>query len=225
MSVVVYDYRGIGDSRGNSIRWLQADITDWGSKDCAAILRATQARYPSVPLSLIGHSIGSIVPGFVKNPPKIERMVLISPHTGFLGDYAARGRAGLFLRWHVMMPLVTHLVGYYPGRLFGLPEDLPYGVAVQWARRRFRRDTRNDTKDALFSHLESKVLVIRPEDDPFATIDAATRVRSHFPNTYFWDYVLRVPAGGRAIGHFGFFNPRNRESAWTIAREWLLSEG
>ncbi|MGE5737288.1 MAG: alpha/beta hydrolase, partial [Betaproteobacteria bacterium] len=65
----------------------------------------------------------------------------------------------------------------------------------------------------------------RPEDDPFATIEAATRVQSHFPNTYFWDHVLHVPAGGRAIGHFGFFHPSNRERAWTIAREWLLSEG
>ena len=221
ISVVVYDYRGIGNSRGGSIRKLTAEITDWGSKDCAAALDATQARYPGARISLIGHSIGSIVIGFVKKTPNIERMVLISPHTGYFGDYARTGKLGMFLRWHVMMPFVTRLMGYFPGRSFGLPEDLPYGIAMGWAKRRFARDTIEDAKDGLFSHIASTALIIRPEDDPFATMDAALRVQNHFPNTRFYDYLLRVPAGDHAIGHFGFFHPRSRQTAWTVALEWL----
>ena len=149
------------------------------------------------------------------------RMVLISPHTGYFGDYARTGKLGMFLRWHVMMPAVTRLMGYFPGRSFGLPEDLPYGIAMGWAKRRFARDTIEDAKDGLFSHIASTALIIRPEDDPFATMDAALRVQNHFPNTRFYDYLLRVPAGDHAIGHFGFFHPRNRQTAWTVALEWL----
>ena len=34
------------------------------------------------------------------------------------------------------MPAVTALLGYFPGRALRLGDDLPRGVAMQWARRR-----------------------------------------------------------------------------------------
>ena len=221
ISVVLYDYRGIGGSRGDTVRHLKANISDWGSKDCAAVLEAAQVRYAGAPLSVIGHSIGSIVTGFVHKPPKIERMLLVSPHTGFFGDYASRAKIGMFLQWHVLMPFITRLVGYFPGRIFGLPEDLPYGVALGWARRRLARNTQEDAKHSSFSRIATTALVIRPEDDPFATRDAAMRVRAYFRNSRFCEYVLRVLPTENAIGHFGFFQPRNRERTWHIAKAWL----
>ena len=219
--VILYDYRGIGRSRGKSIRRLDADIYEWGSKDCARIFQAATERYPRATMSVIGHSVGSIVTGFVNNPPKIERMLLVSPHTGYFGDYAPRAKPRMFVQWHVLMPLVTRVVGFFPGRFLGLPEDLPYNVAISWAKRRFRWNTGKDMKHGVFSQIVSKSLIVRPEDDPFATTDAARRVRGHFPNVEFCDHVLRLNPGERAIGHFGFFHPRSRESMWPIALDWL----
>ena len=43
---ITYDYRGIGGSRGKSLRHLSASIQDWGSKDCAGILKYTHGLYP-----------------------------------------------------------------------------------------------------------------------------------------------------------------------------------
>src|SRR5438093_2649913 len=42
MATVTYDYRGIGGSRGMSIRGRVASISDWGSKDCAGVLAWAQ---------------------------------------------------------------------------------------------------------------------------------------------------------------------------------------
>src|SRR5689334_23168845 len=44
---LTYDYRGVGGSRGESIRGLIASIRDWGSKDCAAALGWAHDRFPS----------------------------------------------------------------------------------------------------------------------------------------------------------------------------------
>ena len=223
LPTVTYDYRGIGASRGKSIHKLSATIRDWGSKDCAAVLLDAFSAYPRAKISVVGHSIGGIVTKFVTTAVGIERLLLISPHTGFFGDYADNSRAKMFIAWHVLMPLITRIAGYFPGRIIGLPEDLPYGVALEWAGRRFEADLKFDILNGGGGgNVACKVLVLRPRDDPFATRAAMKRVGSQFPLSTFTDRILEL--GGDAnlgIGHFGFFKRRNRERLWPIALNWL----
>ena len=113
------------------------------------------------------------------------------------------------------MPVVTRFVGYFPGRFFGLPEDLPFGVALQWARRRRLIDLRGDTSRN-FNHIKASVLVVRPVDDPFATKKALSRVEQQFSSAHFTDISVRAE-----VGHFGFFRKRNRDRLWPLALEWL----
>ena len=250
MPVATYDYRGIGGSRGKSIRGLHASIEDWGSKDCLAMLRSIESRYPRARISIVGHSIGGIVAGFVTPPPLIERFLLVSPHTAYSGDYAGWQKRRMVLQWHIFMPAITRLVGYFPGRRLGFPEDLPYEVAMEWANRRDRmnfgyvrrlwasrnssddgsldlesRDYSLDSRPRRVSNIVTRALVLRPEDDPFATLAAMRRVRSRFPHTTFNDLLLSVSCSTRqSIGHFGFFKPFSREQLWPIALQWLTRQ-
>ena len=236
---ITYDYRGIGASRGRSIRGLDASIRDWGSKDCAAVLEWLCCRYPDARIYVIGHSIGGLVTGFVKNPPpSIDRMLLISPHTGYWGDYAPSARKRMLVQWHVMLPIVTRVMGYFPGRILGFPEDIPYGVAMEWAlrtggdgtliERLLRWGTSSSMKpleDAgseCFPRFTSSILALRPSDDPFATKQGLRRVQSLFYNCVFADVQIDAnPHGQTRIGHFGFFGTSNRDSLWTPALAWL----
>lgn len=242
VATVTYDYRGVGGSRGKSIRGLDVSIQDWGSKDCAAILNAVTSRYAGAKLHVVGHSIGGIVTGFVRNPPAIDRMVLVSPHTGSWRDYARPARRRMYWQWHVLMPGITRLVGYFPGRLLGFPEDLPYGVAMEWAsgrdgargrrawftgaaglagRQRLQRLQRVGAEG--FARFDASVLTIRPSDDPFATPEGLDRVASLYSNCAFRDLRIDVAPGERALGHFGFFRAASRERLWPIVLEWLKS--
>lgn len=232
IAAVTYDYRGIGGSRGRSLRGLSASIQDWGSKDCAAVLRAVESKYPGVKICIVGHSIGGIVTGFVTKPPEIDRMVLVSPHTGYWRDYARSARPKMFLFWHVLMPAVTRIFGYFPGRLFGLPEDLPYGIAMEWAFRRDRgffgglveafMDKSEKSGPRHFSRFISSILTIRPSDDPFATEAGRNRVASLFSKCSFCDLPIEVKAAEHVrVGHFGFFGRANRERLWPTALDWL----
>ena len=216
--VFTYDYRGIGGSRGATIRHLRASIQDWGSKDCAATLSYVRRVGPDAKLYILGHSIGSVVTGFVSQVPKIERMVLVSPHTGYFGDYDSARRWKMFVAWHISMPLLARVFGYFPGRHFGLPEDLPYSVAMEWAGRRCEANLRGDQQFGHFDQLATEALVLRPVDDPFATKAAVNRIRARFSSTRFVERLLPMNC---SIGHFGFFRRPYRDSLWPIVPRWL----
>lgn len=219
---ITYDYRGIGSSSSRPLKNFDVTIEDWGSKDCAAVLKYAHTLYPAAKILVVGHSIGGIVTGFVRNDaPRIDRLLFISPHTGYLGDYASGSRWKMFFLWHVIMPLITKSKGYFPGRAFGLPEDLPAGVALAWARRRFKWNISSDSSYARCSHIATEGLCIRPSDDLFATESAFRRVQARFDAAKFTDIVLEVNHRKERLGHFGFFNSASEERWWPIALEWL----
>lgn len=232
---VVYDYRGIGRSRPQSMRGFAASVEDWGCKDCAAMLEWLAQRFPGVPRVVIGHSVGGFLTGFARNGQLIDRMVLVGAHTGYWGDYAPAARPWMYLLWHAFMPALTRLVGYFPGRRLHLLEDLPRGVALEWAARRKpefwwnvrRPDGTPDTariEEVLgrFRAIRASVLALRFEDDPFATVAATQRVLGLYAGCHAEERLFtRADAGGQKIGHFGFFRSRFRNTLWPPVLDWL----
>src|SRR5262249_48225240 len=83
---LLYDYRGIGKSRPKKLRGFTASVEEWGSKDCAAAVEWLSGKFPEARRIVIGHSIGGFVTGFVANGGAINRMVLVSAHTGYWRD-------------------------------------------------------------------------------------------------------------------------------------------
>ena len=116
-AVLTFDYRGIGESRRGTLRGLHAPIEVWGQLDVGAALKAAKSRYPSLPLGVVAHSIGSLILGAAQDARSISRLVFFAPHTAYFGDYGRRWRWLLYLTWHVLMPSVTKMVGYFPGRV------------------------------------------------------------------------------------------------------------
>jgi len=200
---LVYDYRGIGHSRPRSLRGFPASVEDWGSKDCSAALDWLLESFPRSKRIVIGHSIGAFVTGFVTNGSLVDQM-------------------------HVLMPILTKVFGYFPGRRLHMLEDLPKGVALEWATRihpefwwRLKRDDGTlDTErvESLLKRFESiraATIAVRFTDDPFATAKAAERILGLFSNAFATHLVLNPEdAGGQAIGHFGFFRSRFRTTLW-----------
>ena len=225
---LVYDYRGIGGSRPSSLRGFQASVEEWGSKDCAAAIDWLNARFPGVTRLVIGHSVGGFVTGFVPNGSLIDRMLLICAHTGYWRDYARRGRIPMFVLWHLLMPTVTRMVGYFPGQRLRLLEDLPAGVALEWAARRkpdfwWHLKNANGGLDRVliasllkrFDSIHAPTIAVRFSDDPFATKEATERILGLYKNAPASRVVLtRADGDAQPIGHFGFFRSRFRTTLW-----------
>jgi len=135
MDVVVYDYRGIGESRPARLRGFRASWTDWGALDCEAVLDYAARMWPAREIHLVGHSFGGWAPALARSCERISRMVTVGAQFAYWRDYAGEERWRMTLKWHVAMPLLARLFGYFPGRRLGWLEDTPAGVALDWSAR------------------------------------------------------------------------------------------
>ena len=237
LPTLTYDYRGIGASAPPSLKDFRASVEDWGSKDYAAVADAMAGRYPGAKASVVGHSIGGFVTGLAPGGERLDRLALVGAHTGYWRDYARRVRLPMFVTWHLAMPAVTRAVGYFPGRRFGLPEDLPAGVARDWSQRRRPEPwwnlrgadglpdrARIAEVVARFDAFRAETLVLSLADDPFATPEATARIAALFRNCAIRERSIDPRAAGLPrVGHFGFFRSRMRDALWPIVGDFLAA--
>ncbi|KAA2213008.1 alpha/beta hydrolase family protein [Teichococcus oryzae] len=224
---LTYDYRGIGASRPASLRGCGYRWHQWGTLDCDAALRLMRRQWPDLPLHVVGHSIGGFLPGFAPSAPAIGRILTVGAQYAYWRDYRAADRAGLFLKWHVAMPLVTALCGYFPGRRLGWLEDLPAGVANEWSFRRARMERSLAPQQraailARFAAVRAPILAVIVADDPLGTAPAIRRALRYYRNAPQREVVLAPDdLGVPGIGHFGLFHARFENSFWADSLAWL----
>ncbi|MDW3116900.1 MAG: alpha/beta fold hydrolase [Roseovarius pacificus] len=230
-TVVTFDYRGIGKSRFKSTKDLKAGWIDWGVLDAEAVLTYAIQRWPGRPLTAIGHSIGGFTLGLARSSLHIKRIVMVGAQFAFWRDYAVDQRRFMYLKWHLLMPAITKLVGYFPGKKLGWLEDLPRGVAQDWSRMGPRFETsvisRIDSNDLAVRHgaTHARILAISLTDDPFGTEAAICRLLGYFKNAN--QTHLRIAPENISvpeIGHFAFFHSRFEHALWPIIAEWLMHD-
>jgi len=221
---LTWDYRGIGASRPASLRKLKAGKFDWGNKDFEGILQWAANNFPDSELHVVGHSIGGVMPGYAPSSWRIDRMLIVGAQFAYWRDYAQASRRKMLLKWHVAMPLLTTLLGYFPGSALGWLEDLPAGVAYEWAFRRARLEHPDADRVQYFPLLGCPTLAYTISDDPFGTPAAVTRLLDYYINS---DRTLVSLTPGdlhlKQIGHFSFFHDRFRDSLWMETLQWLDS--
>ncbi|MEG9501951.1 MAG: alpha/beta fold hydrolase [Methylorubrum extorquens] len=225
--VLTYDYRGIGASRPGTLRACGIRWRDWGELDFDAAVRWTRGRQGG-PLSVVGHSIGGFLPGFAEAANLVDRFLTVGAQFAYWPDYDAGSRLRMVAKWHLAMPAVTALAGYFPGRRLGWLEDLPAGVAYEWSFRRARMELsyppgQREAILARFAAVGAPILAVGTTDDEFGTLSAIRRGLGYYtssPRTQ----VQLTPAALSAttiIGHFSLFHPSRSGTFWTSALDWL----
>jgi predicted alpha/beta hydrolase len=224
VAVLTYDYRGIGTSERGRIRKLQATIEDWSELDCSAAVGTVHEKYKPVPIIGIGHSIGGLLFGGATNADRIDHFLFLCPHTGYVGDYRARYITPMAILWHLAMPIATKAFGYFPAKFLRLGEDIPGGVAMQWARHVAPFDAASSGRRRsarLAEYLTScarttgTALLITFSDDGFATPRGRARVKRLFSSLRTSEWTIRPEeVGMKRIGHFGFFRKDAQAMLW-----------
>jgi predicted alpha/beta hydrolase len=225
--VLTYDYRGIGLSRPASLRGCGYRWREWGEQDFDAVLRFVDATRPGQPIRIVGHSIGGYLPGLSPYACRIDRMLTMGAQYAYWPDYARGHRLRLFLRWHVVMPALTAVFGYFPGKRLGWLEDLPSGVANEWSFRRAKMELTHpvaERADVLrrFEAMTAPILAVTMSDDDIGSVAAIRRTLGYYRNAD-RTQVLLSPAdyGLAAIGHFSLFHARHRDGFWRDSVRWL----
>jgi len=219
-AVLTFDYRGIGRSRNGDVRASNARMRDWALLDAAAAWRFLGER----PKLVVGHSFGGQALGLLPEPGRIAAALLVGSQSGYWRNWPALGRVWMWPSTHIALPALAKLLGYFPASRLGFGEDLPPGVAIEWASwcRHPRYLVGALGVEHLYAQVHARMRAYAISDDAFAPLPAVDALARLYPAAR-WETRRVAPRelGVPAIGHFGFFRERFRASLWRESADWL----
>ena len=222
---ITYDYRGVGGSRPASLRALDARMRDWAELDAVAIATWVSERWEG-PRVALGHSFGGQLLGLIDEASDVDAVVLVAAQLGYLGHWPARERPRLKLMWYGLVPALTGTVGFFPA-WGGLGEELPAGVAREWAKwcrsPGYYLDHVPGARARLAS-FDRPVLAFSFDDDDFGPRPAVDALLRELEGASI-DHRHLTPAalGQKRVGHFGFFRPALEDSLWAEVLRFIES--
>ncbi|MFZ5960589.1 alpha/beta fold hydrolase [Pseudomonas knackmussii] len=223
--VVTFDYHGMGQSRRGSLREVKANVVDWGRLDCSAVLAAVAEAAGDKPLYWIGHSLGGQILPFVDGRARITRAFSIASGSGYWRDNTAGLRGRAWLLWHLITPVVTPLLGYFPGRRLGIVGDLPRGVIEQWRRWCLHPQYALGEGEQMrirYSAVHTPIVSLSFTDDEMMSQRSTEALLGFYQSAPKVNRrIAPEQLGVKRIGHFGFFRPQFAESLW---ERYLLPE-
>ncbi|MES2297928.1 MAG: alpha/beta fold hydrolase [Pseudomonadota bacterium] len=223
--VWTFDYRGMGESRGTSLRACMADVSTWIEQDYDAVLRHAHSDGATLPLFVVGHSLGGQTAPLLPSAARIDGLVNIAVGSGAARHNQPPVRRRAPLLWYFLTPLLCPLFGYYPGRLIGIMGDIPRRAMYQWRRWCLTPDyllTGEPGARAAYASARYPVLGLTFSDDELLLASGSRMMHEAYTGTEV-DYRELSPQqfGLARIGHFGFFKPQYEKTLWPLVSQWL----
>ena len=221
-TVVTYDYRGIGDSRPESLRGFDARTSDWALLDMAGVVDWVREHIRPGKLYKIGHSVGGQVAGLLDNGADIDGMITLSAQSGYWRLQGAEQKLVVGLHVYLTLPVLSHLFGYMPWSKVSAAEDLPKAAALQWSR--WCRDPDYLLGDQSlplerYEAFTAPVLAYSIADDKWGTSRSVDAMMSAYPNLE-RRHIDPAHHDIESLGHFGYFRP-HADHLWGEALSWL----
>ena len=224
-AVWTFDYRGTGESHKGSMRGVKADLTDWYARDCDAVVNAVANAHAGTPVFAVGHSFGGQSAPLLPSRGHLAGLINIAVGSGSTRHNAPGIRRTAPLMWHVMVPLLCPLFGYFPGARIGAIGNVPTGAMFQWRRWCLTPDYilsgEPGARDA-YASAKFPVLALTFADDELLLEEGSVMLHAAYKRRR-PDYRLIAPAqfGLKRIGHFGFFKPQSEAALWPIVTAWI----
>jgi predicted alpha/beta hydrolase len=226
--VIIFDYRGIGDSKIRPLEQEPTQMADWALKDTQAIFDYVFSEYQNIPLSVLGHSFGGQIVGLIRGSENIKNLVLIGAQNGYWGYFPKWHWPFLIFLWKILIPASVWIFGYFPSSKIGLGEDLPPNVALQWAQWCCNPDYFfSEVSKSLpnyFNQVKAKTTAYIISDDFFAPDAAVLKLCERYPNAAM-EAKLIAPRDLNVgkIGHFGIFKENMKINFWEVLAANLLN--
>ena len=205
--VLTLDYRGIGKSE----HVPGASLADWGELDLPAGVDTLYASAPELPIHFIGHSVGGQLFGLFGDD-RIKSATFVASQSGYWRHWDGVWRLRILALWFGLVPTTTKLFGHLPATLLGGGDNIPGGVAAQWARWGRHPDYiysyANTLTKSGFNSYTGPIRALAFRDDSMAPERAARSLLSYFDQTT-PEFISIRPEDAQlsSIGHFGAFRP------------------
>jgi predicted alpha/beta hydrolase len=225
LAVMSFDWRGMGESAPRSLRGFKASITDWAEQDLAAVVDALCARWPDVPRSYLGHSLGGQLFGWLREPGRFDHVLTVASGNGYwrFNVPAVRWRAPVL--WWLLAPVSIALAGYFPCKRLGAIGDLPAGAMWQWRKWCLHPDYLGAEGPVIrerYARVSQPMTAVVLEDDELLSPAAIRRLYRLYENAQVQFVHLHPHAlAMKQIGHFGVFKASARTAIWPRTLTWL----
>jgi predicted alpha/beta hydrolase len=218
IGALTFDYRGMGASRAGSLRAVQADILTWAEQDASAALAALRRLAPGAPALWIGHSLGGQIVPFVKGHEDLAQVITVAAGSGYWRENAPALKRRVWLLWWGVVPLLTPLFGYFPGKRLHMVGDLPRGVIWQWRQWCLHPEYVCGVLPearARFAQVKAPVLAISFSDDEMMSERNILSLHSFYSPERV-EHLRLDPGevGAARVGHFGFFRAELEGALW-----------
>lgn len=221
LTVVTFDYRGIGQSGNGPLKGNPATLRQWANHDLDAVLRHVHNRFPRQEVVFLGHCISGEMAGIAPASEYIHRLVLVSCALSCWRLWPLRSQFRILLI-KLFAPILSALYGYFPGTKFGFLNDMPAGVAQElsgWCNH--PNGLFDEFPDHNYRKLCIPMLAYSFSDDWFAPSRAVAALLAHFgAASTRWLHLDPKEIGLPGIGHDGFFDPRCRV-LWDQLLNWI----
>ena len=220
VAVLTFDYRGTGESfdKSASARQQNYSISDWIEYDCNLIIDYAKAQFPDCNVSWIGHSIGGQIFGAITNNHKISRLFTIASGTGYWRKQDKSLHAKILFFWYVLVPLVTPLAGYFPGKKLGIVGDFPKKAIYQWRRWCLNKQYllgEHQTLQPIYQQLAADIVAVRIEDDELISKANFDQLHQFYASAKIQHLSLSPESyQEKRIGHLGLFKRKFKHSIW-----------
>ena len=228
-TVYTFDYSGIGNSIHNlkALKEYQGNLRSWGSNDQSAVVALAKKENKKASITLITHSIGGQLLGFNSNYHLIDSSILIASQSGYWKYFNGIHLPKMWLLWHVIIPILTPIFGYFPSKKMGLFENLPKNVVYEWAswgkQEKYMMHFQNK-KEYYFDLLKIPILSLSFSGDHFAPRKTVDWLSSQYKNGKIERVHHHITEKEREVKHFGFFKSAFKDPFWGNTLQWILTK-
>jgi len=227
--VLVYDYRGIGESAPERLQDSTAYIHEWGTLDMNAVLNYLVNNQGFTAITWIGHSIGAQLVGFLDKRQHIRKVIAVNAALGYWGYFRFPSNLAVWIMWYLVSPVLTRYYGYGPMNKVGWGQNLPKNAFLQWRRwclsKQYYRDfLLKEFHMDKFYHFATPITAVYTSDDPIANDTTVPLMMEFFPNAPV--RIQKIFVGNYTnhnVGHTGIFRKKFETTLWPLLHH-LISE-
>lgn len=222
--VLLYDYRGIGESAGVDLKSSTAYMHEWGTKDMNAVLNHLVTDRGFTDIIWLGHSIGAQLVGLLENKRHVRKVISINAALGYWGYFPYPMKIVVWLLWYIIGPILIKIYGYGEMKKIGWGENLPRNVILEWrswcmSKTYYMDFLKHEIQADRFYNFTIPITAIYTSDDYIANDKTASLMKQFFPNAPYKLIKLEVNRyTPHKVGHTGIFRKRFELALWP----WLL---
>lgn len=219
-AVYTFDYAGIGYSRKAPLNGLDISASQWGANDLECVIQHAKRKNAAAELLIIGHSIGGQLIGLAPSNVLANGILLVAAQSGYWRLWKGAAKARMFMTWYLLVPVLTYIFGYFPGKKIGSSEDLPKQMVLEWRNWCCSPNYLFDhipTADQGFKAIECPIYSYSSRDDGYAPKVAVDWLTSKYENAKTTrKHLVSEDSEAPVIGHFSFFKSDNESRIWSL---------